>query len=131
MFLARIDGTLTSTVKHETLEGCRFLIGQRLGADGGAIGDPLVLVDTLGAARGTTVLVTTDNETLRTRVGKTTPARMIVVGLVDEPLQTHRVPIQPVPEGRGSVPVPSRDRQGAVHSRGSSSRRQSTGGDSK
>jgi ethanolamine utilization protein EutN len=83
MFLARIDGTLTSTVKHETLEGCRFLIGQRLGADGGAIGDPLVLVDTLGAARGTTVLVTTDNETLRTRVGKTTPARMIVVGLVD------------------------------------------------
>jgi len=48
MFLARIDGTLTSTVKHETLEGCRFLIGQRLDADGGAIGDPLVLVDTLG-----------------------------------------------------------------------------------
>ena len=84
MFLARIDGTLTSTVKHETLEGCRFLIGQRLDADGGAIGDPLVLVDTLGAGRGTTVLVTTDNETLRNRVGKTTPARMVVVGLVDE-----------------------------------------------
>jgi ethanolamine utilization protein EutN len=84
MFLARIDGTLTSTVKHETLEGCRFLIGQRLDADGGAIGDPLVLVDTLGAGRGTTVLVTTDNETLRTRVGKTTPARMVVCGLVDE-----------------------------------------------
>jgi ethanolamine utilization protein EutN len=84
MFLARIDGTLTSTVKHETLEGCRFLIGQRLDAAGAAIGDPLVLIDTLGAARGTTVLVTTDNETLRTRVGKTTPARLIVVGLVDE-----------------------------------------------
>ena len=83
MFLARIDGTLTSTVKHETLEGCRFLIGQRLDADGGAIGEPLVLIDTLGAARGTTVMVTTDNETLRTRIGKTTPARMVVVGLVD------------------------------------------------
>jgi ethanolamine utilization protein EutN len=84
MFLARIDGTLTSTVKHETLEGCRFLIGQRLDAGGGAIGDPLVLIDTLGAARGTTVMVTTDNETLRARVGKTTPARLVVVGLVDE-----------------------------------------------
>ena len=83
MFLARIDGTLTSTVKHETLEGCRFLLGQRLGADGAAIGDPLVLIDTLGAARGMTVMVTTDNETLRTRAGNTTPARMLVVGLVD------------------------------------------------
>ena len=84
MFLARIDGTLTSTVKHETLEGCRFLVGQRLDAEGSAIGDPLVLIDTLGAARGATVIVTTDNETLRTRVGKTTPARMVVLGLVDE-----------------------------------------------
>ena len=84
MFLARIDGTLTSTVKHETLEGCRFLIGQRLDAGGAAVGEPLVLIDTLGAARGTTVMVTTDNETLRARVGKTTPARMVVVGLVDE-----------------------------------------------
>ena len=83
MFLARIDGTLTSTVKHETLEGCRFLLAQRLGADGAAIGDPLVLIDTLGAALGMTVMVTTDNEALRTRVGKTTPARMIVAGLVD------------------------------------------------
>jgi ethanolamine utilization protein EutN len=83
MFLARIDGTLTSTVKHETLEGCRFLIGQRLDADGSDIGEPLVLVDTLGAARGMTVMVTTDNETLRTRVGKTTPARLVVAGLVD------------------------------------------------
>lgn len=87
MFLARIDGTLTSTVKHETLEGCRFLIGQRLDADGGTAGDPLILIDTLGAARGGTVLVTTDNETLRTKVGKTTPARFVVVGLVDETLQ--------------------------------------------
>jgi ethanolamine utilization protein EutN len=99
MFLARIDGTLTSTVKHETLEGCRFLIGQRLDAEGGAIGDPLVLVDTLGAARGATVIVTTDNETLRNTVGKTTPARMIVVGLVDEPLRTHRTPVL----GRGAT----------------------------
>jgi ethanolamine utilization protein EutN len=131
MFLARIDGTLTSTVKHETLEGCRFLIGQRLDADGGAIGDPLVLVDTLGAARGTTVLVTTDNETLRNRVGKTTPARMVVVGLVDEALRTHRTPVQPLPDGRGSDPVPSHDRQGVVLGRAATSHSRSVGRNSK
>ena len=84
MFLARIDGTVTSTVKHETLEGCRFLVGQRLDADGGDIGEPLVLIDTLGAAHGVTVLVTTDNEELRNRAGNTTPARMIVFGIVDD-----------------------------------------------
>jgi ethanolamine utilization protein EutN len=114
MFLARIDGTLTSTVKHETLEGCRFLLGQRLDADGGTTGDPLVLIDTLGAARGTTVMVTTDNETLRTRVGKTTPARLVVVGLLDETLRRKGSPKPPLPDGRGSVPDRSRDREGAV-----------------
>lgn len=91
MFLARIDGTLTSTIKHETLEGCRFLVGQRLDADGGVIGEPLILIDTLGAAHGAMVLVTTDNEALRNRAGKTTPARLIIFGIVDQAAgQTYR-----------------------------------------
>jgi len=117
MFLARIDGTLTSTVKHETLESCRFLIGQRLDADGSSVGDPLVLIDTLGAGRGATVMVTTDNETLRNRVGKTTPARLVVAGLVDESVREEFSPQVPLPDGRGSVSDRSRDRQGAVPSR--------------
>jgi ethanolamine utilization protein EutN len=83
MFLARIDGTVTSTIKHETLEGCRLLIGQRLDAHGADAGEPLVLVDSLGAAHGALVLVTTDNDELRKRAGKTTPARMVVFGIVD------------------------------------------------
>ena len=109
MFLARIDGNLSSTVKHATLEGCRFLIGQRLDANGETTGDPLVLIDTLGAARGATVMVTTDNETLRARVGKTTPARLVVVGLVDESVASadgnDRASIPPLLDSRGSVPV--------------------------
>ncbi len=83
MFLARIDGTATSTIKHETLEGFRLLIGQRLEADGRTTGDPLLLIDTLGARRGATVLVSTDNEPLRSARGNTVPARLLVVGLVD------------------------------------------------
>jgi ethanolamine utilization protein EutN len=84
MFLARIDGTLTSTVKHETLQGSRFLIGQRLEADGRTSGEPLVLIDQLGARRGSTVMVSTDNEPLRLLSGNQTPARLVVVGLVDD-----------------------------------------------
>jgi microcompartment protein CcmK/EutM len=87
MFLARIDGTVTATVKHETLAGLRLLIGQRLEADGAPSGDPLVLVDTLGARHGSTVMVTTDNESLRKAVGNTTPARLLVAGIVDQVFQ--------------------------------------------
>ena len=78
MFLARIDGTMTSTVKHETLEGARLLIGQRL--DGG---EPFIVLDTLGASRGATVLVSTDGDIQRKLRGNTCPARFTVVGLVD------------------------------------------------
>jgi len=83
VFLARIDGTLTATVKHATLQACRFLIGQRLEADGCTSGEPLVLLDRLGARHGSTVVVSTDGDIAREWLGNTTPGRMIVVGLVD------------------------------------------------
>lgn len=83
MFLARIDGTMTSTVKHETLEGARLLIGQRLESSGAVSGEPLVIFDTLGASRGGVVLVSTDGDIQRKLRGNTCPARFTVVGLVD------------------------------------------------
>jgi len=83
MFLARIDGTLTSTRKHSTLDGVRFLIAQRLEANGRSTGEPLVVLDRMGATRGTTVLVSTDGNLAREWLGKSVPARLVVVGLVD------------------------------------------------
>jgi len=67
MFLARIDGTVVPAAKHESLEGCRFL----------------VLTDWMGAAQGATVLVSSDGDIARQRYGNTTPARMVVAGIVD------------------------------------------------
>jgi ethanolamine utilization protein EutN len=83
MFLARIDGTVVAAVKHETLEGCRFLVAQRLEPDGRLGAEPLVIVDWMGAAQGTTVLVSTDGDIARERYGNTSPARMVVAGIVD------------------------------------------------
>ena len=83
MFLARIAGTLTSTTKHSSLQGCRLLIGERLASNGQASAEPLVLLDRLGAAWGSTVLVSTDGEIARQWLGNTTPSRMVVVGIVD------------------------------------------------
>ena len=84
MYLARIDGTLVATRKHATLEGCRFLVAQRLEADGRPSGEPIVVLDRLGARRGTTVLVSTDGDAVRKLQGTTVPARLSVVGIVDE-----------------------------------------------
>lgn len=83
MYLARIEGALVAAAKHETLNGCRFLIAQRLEADGSAGAEPIVVVDWLGAANGSTVLVSTDGDIARKRFGDRTPARLVVVGIVD------------------------------------------------
>jgi microcompartment protein CcmK/EutM len=83
MFLARIEGTVVATVKHSTLGGCRFLIARRIEADGRVAEEPNVVIDWHGAAIGSTVLVSTDGDIARERLGNTTPARMVVAGLVD------------------------------------------------
>ena len=70
MFLARIDGTLTASRKDHRLAGVRFLIAQRLEADGSAVGEPLVVLDRMGAGRGSTVLVSTDGNIAREWLGK-------------------------------------------------------------
>ncbi len=93
MFLARIDGTVVAAAKHATLEGCRFLIAQRLEADGSTGAEPLVIVDWIGAANGSTVMVSNDGDIARERYGNTTPARMVVAGIVDHvqvPRQSNR-----------------------------------------
>ena len=85
MFIARIDGSITSTVKHRSLQGQRLLIGQRLEADGTEVGEPMVLIDDLGAGIGSHVLVTSDGELARQKLAdNTTPSRMMVVGIIDE-----------------------------------------------
>ena len=85
MFIARIDGTVTSTVKHASLAGARLLIGQRLGADGREVGEPLVLVDPIGARPGTLVIVTTDGDHARRLLGsQQTPVRLSVLGIVEQ-----------------------------------------------
>jgi ethanolamine utilization protein EutN len=84
MFLARIEGTVVTATKHPTLDGCRLVVARRLEADGTAAAEPNVVIDWMGAARGATVMVSTDGDIAREKLGNNTPARMVVVGLVDE-----------------------------------------------
>ena len=56
MQLATVVGHATSTVKHRTLEGWRLLVVQMLTPDGKPDGEPVLAIDSLGAAAGTKVM---------------------------------------------------------------------------
>ena len=84
MYIARIDGRITSTVKHKSFHGCSLLLGRRLEADGRASGEPQVIIDQMGAGRGMRVLVSTDGDLSRQILNdNSTPSRLVVVGIID------------------------------------------------
>jgi len=84
MFVARIEGYVTSTVRHPSFKNCSMLLCRRLDADGRAVGEPQIVLDQMGASHGSEVLVSTDGELARQILGdNTTPSRLVVVGLID------------------------------------------------
>ena len=84
MITARVVGTATSTLKHPSMKGWKLLLVQPLDCDAAPHGDPILAVDTLGAAAEETVLLTSDGKTARQLLDdNTTPVRWSVVGLPD------------------------------------------------
>jgi len=86
MQLARVIGTATATIKQPTLQGAKLLVVQPYLADGRTPdGDPLLAVDSVGAGRGETVMITSDGryarEWLKTDA---TPVRWTTIGIKDE-----------------------------------------------
>jgi ethanolamine utilization protein EutN len=86
MFVGRVMGNATATVKHPSMEGWKLLLVMALQADGKAIeGDPILVVDSIGAGRGETVVITSDGLGAREMLGNVnTPVRWSVLGIVDE-----------------------------------------------
>jgi ethanolamine utilization protein EutN len=84
MQIGRVVGHAVSTVKHPTLSGWRMLLVQLLAVDGGPDGEPLLAIDHLGAAAGTSVILTNDGASARELVGaKNSPIRWMVIGMCD------------------------------------------------
>jgi ethanolamine utilization protein EutN len=84
MQLAEVVGHAVGTVKHPSFKGAKLLVVQFLAADGGPDGEPVLAVDTMGAARGDRVLVVNDGSELRSVLkAKDTPARWLVMGVCD------------------------------------------------
>ena len=85
MYIGRVVGTATSTVKHPSMEGCKLLLVMALQGDEQTIeGDPILVVDTLGAGKGQTVMITSDGIGTRQLLGsKNSPVRWSVLGIRD------------------------------------------------
>lgn len=85
MRLARVRGTVVSTIKHPSYEGHKILLCQPLTPDGREKGDPVVAVDRVQAGDGDLVLILTEGNGVRQLVGPNAgPIRSLIVGIVDE-----------------------------------------------
>ena len=85
MLLGIVEGNVVTTIKHKSMLGWRVLIVQPLDMAGGPDGDPLMAIDSLGAARGCKVVISNDGRSTREMVGDpNSPVRWAVIGLVDE-----------------------------------------------
>ena len=85
MYYGRVVGCATATVKHPSMEGYKLLLVMALQADGRSIeGDPILVVDTLGAGKGEKVMITSDGIGARELLGdNTSPVRWTVLGIAD------------------------------------------------
>lgn len=80
MRTAIITGYVTSTVKHRSLEGHRLLVAETESPDV----PPQIVLDTLGAALGQKVLISSDGSEARKMVkDELSPARWSVLGIID------------------------------------------------
>jgi ethanolamine utilization protein EutN len=83
--LARVSGTVVSTICSPVFEGRRLLLCEFVGPDGTDTGDYVVAVDAVDAGAGETVLVLDEGNGARQIVGMDpAPIRAVVVGIVDE-----------------------------------------------
>ena len=85
MQIAKVIGTATATVKHSSMTGWKLLLVKMLSADGETPdGDPMLVVDAMGAGVGQRVMVSSDGRGTREMIGDdTTPVRWVVLGICD------------------------------------------------
>lgn len=85
MLLARVEGNLTSTRKHPSLEGWRLIICQPIDQFGTPEGVPQVAIDAHGAAMHQRVIISSDGMAARKAVkNERSPVRWMIIGIVDE-----------------------------------------------
>jgi ethanolamine utilization protein EutN len=83
MQLARVIGTVVSTVKNDSLEGRKLMIVQTVNADLKDQGAPLIALDSVGAGVGELVFWCRGKEASFPFKREDTPTDCTIIGIVD------------------------------------------------
>ena len=83
MQIARVIGTVVSTVKNSTLDGRKFLLVQTLDADLNDKGGPMIALDAVGAGVGELVFWCRGKEASFPFKRDDTPTDCTIVGIID------------------------------------------------
>jgi ethanolamine utilization protein EutN len=83
MQIARVIGTVVSTVKNESLFGRKFLLVQTLDADLKDRGKPMIALDAIGAGVGELVFWCRGKEASFPFKRDETPTDCTIVGIID------------------------------------------------
>jgi ethanolamine utilization protein EutN len=84
MRLARVAGTVVSTIHSDFFDGRKLLLCDLLDERQRPQGGYLIAVDTVGASDGETVLLLDEGNSARQVVGvNDAPVRTVIVGIVD------------------------------------------------
>jgi len=83
MQIARVIGTVVSTVKNESLNGRKFLLVQTLDADLKPKGSPQIALDAVGAGEGELVFWCRGKEASFPFKRDETPTDCTIVGIID------------------------------------------------
>ena len=120
MKLARVVGTVVSTINHPDFDDRTLLLCDLLDPGGRAAGGYLIAVDSVGAGAGEMVLLLDEGNSARQVLGAAgAPIRTVVVGIVDEvvegrpasdPRTDHTDAIRPT-GAAGVVRTPARPRR--------------------
>ncbi len=82
-YVGKVVGTIWGTVKYPGLEGAKMQLLQPLTAQGKKTGDPIAVVDTVGAGPGELVLYVTAYEAVIPFHRDMVPIDASIVGIVD------------------------------------------------
>jgi ethanolamine utilization protein EutN len=85
MKIARVEGTVVSTIQHEFFDHQRLLVCDVIDPGGEPTGEYAIAVDVVDAGVGETVLLIDEGSSARQLFDVDTgPIRAVVVGIVDE-----------------------------------------------
>jgi len=95
MQLARVLGTVVSTVKAESLEGRKLLVIQPLDGSLNPNGKPMIAIDSVGAGKGEVVFWCRGKEASFPFLPIEVPSDCTIVGIVDSVFMDSRFAVRP------------------------------------